>query len=225
MWLSSLGHIKTPSKAVSGACLDQGAEHDTGAISRSNSQVRARQRGKPTVGMTGSPPKSLQCLYLKGKDDYGFDAWCWSLLVNLSRANKTAVCVLAWLSWVVEKRLAPGTGSWRCLCQVLPHPAPAQSHPQILSIGHSWEGSLHLLSLRLDPVLGWPGQGCRRSSFTSCFLFERDRNGFDWSDTQRSGFEPSLGVYAAAGYLMSASSNRKLKTLKASPASHSEAVI
>lgn len=95
-WLSSLGHIKIPSKAMSGACLDQGAGHDTGAVSRSNSQVRVRQRGKPTVGVTGSPPKSLQCLRLKGKNDYNFDAWSWSLLVNFSRANKTVFCVLAW---------------------------------------------------------------------------------------------------------------------------------
>lgn len=47
----------------------------------------------------------------------------------------------------------------------------------------------------------------------------------DWSNTQRSGFALSVRAYAAEGYLMSACSNRKLKTLKASPAFHSEAVI
>lgn len=31
------------------ACLDQGAEHDAGAVFRASSQVRAGQRGKPTA--------------------------------------------------------------------------------------------------------------------------------------------------------------------------------
>lgn len=74
-------------------------------------------------------------------NDYGFDPSWQSLLANLSRANERLMCTCLkstflniWRVQVVEKRLAPGTGTWRCLCQVLPHHAPAQSHLRIVCI-------------------------------------------------------------------------------------------
>jgi len=54
--------------------------------------------------------------------------------------------------------------------------------------------------------------------FFPCSLFRKDRKASGWRDTQRYDFEPPVRAFAAEGYLMSAFSNRKLKTSKASPA-------
>lgn len=61
--------------------------------------------------------------------------------------------------------------------------------------------------------------------FTPSSHFGEDRNAAGWRGAQRFGFERPVRAFAAEGYLMSAFSNRKLKTSTTSPASRVEGCL
>lgn len=126
---------------------------------------------------------------------------------------------------MVQKRLAPGNVTWRYFSQVLPHHAPAQSHLRIVCVAKAIAKKCVCSVTKAQLMLGWPGMDTDAPIYSVLPLWRGQKCLWLERHTQRFGFEPFARAFAIEGYLMSAFQNRKLKTSKASPASHGEAVV